>query len=354
MTFLNPVLISETNELMKTLFTLTTGKKILLVTGNSFRKSRHYQDVKGLNIVQEISNVKSHPELDDIVGAYEGIEHDKVQMILAIGGGSVLDSAKVLSLINVDDISACIKNGKIDQDISAVPMILVPSTAGTGSEVTKWATVWNSRVGEKYSIEGDKLYAEHAVYFPELTLGLPREFTINAALDSLSHALESIWNKNTNAVSQNYAIQAVGLIVEYLPLLSKNLERLDYRAKIMKASHYAGLAFSNTKTSIAHALSYFITMKSKTPHGVACSFSLPCIYEIAVGKGLIPSRLIEILGHDRKVLKDLISGMGISTSIKSYLKQSDLEAFLEIASKNERMQNSLVSLREVVNLWESM
>ena len=157
------------------------------------------------------------------------------------------------------------------------------TTAGTGSEVTSWATVWDSADGSKYSLANPKLYPEVAVLDPALTVRAPRGLTLATGLDALSHALESIWNVNGNPVSANFAVEAAREIIDTMPRLLERPDDMALRARQARASLLAGLAFSNTKTALAHNISYDITLKSGTIHGIACSFSLPVVMRWATG-----------------------------------------------------------------------
>ena len=116
-----------------------------------------------------------------------------------------------------------------------------------------------------------------SIFDSELTLSLPKKITIETSLDAMSHSFESIWNINSNPVSNIHARNSINIILKNLPLLVKDLENIKLREEIMKASMSAGLAFSNTKTAISHSISYPITLKYKVPHGIACSFTLPII-----------------------------------------------------------------------------
>ena len=120
------------------------------------------------------------------------------------------------------------------------------------------------RNGNKYSLAHPKLYPETAVLDPALTVGAPRELTLATGLDALSHALESIWNVNGNPVSASYAVEAAREIIDTLPRLMQRLDDVDLRARQAHASLLAGLAFSNTKTALAHNISYDITLRSGT------------------------------------------------------------------------------------------
>ena len=156
-----------------------------------------------------------------------GAARQPAEVIVALGGGSMIDAAKVLAASGGDfEIVRRHLVQKAPLDASAiVPIIAVPTTAGTGSEVTSWATVWDSANGSKYSLANPKLYPESAVLDPALTVGAPRGLTLATGLDALSHALESIWNVNGNPVSANYAVEAAREIIDTLPRLLEQPRR---------------------------------------------------------------------------------------------------------------------------------
>src|SRR6185503_9619090 len=126
----------------------------------------------------------------------------------------------------------------------SLPTVMIPTTAGTGSEVTRWATFWEQNVKKKHSLEGLSMYPTHAVLDPRLTLTLPPQFTATTGADALSHAMEAYWNKNANPVSDAYALEAVRRVAEALPPAVKEPGSLEARTRMLLASLLAGLAFS--------------------------------------------------------------------------------------------------------------
>ena len=226
--------------------------------------------------VVTIDNIDTNPDVVDLVESCRrfGAASTKPEVIVALGGGSMIDAAKVLAASGGD--FARVKRHLIEKaplDASKfLPIIAVPTTSGTGSEVTSWATVWDSAGNAKYSLANPRLYPEAAFVDPALTLAAPRGLTMTTGLDALSHSLESLWNVNANPVSANYAVEAAREIIDALPRLLERLNDLDLRARLARASLFAGLAFSNTKTALAHNISYGITLRHGTPHGIACSF----------------------------------------------------------------------------------
>ncbi len=329
------------------------GRKTLLITSQGFVKRGLVDKIKSLtnNIVNVVSEVKSHPEFKDLEITYNKIQNIEFELILAIGGGSVLDASKFFSVYNdkkeykfVEDLI----KGKIEKDnYKLIPIISIPTTAGTGSEITPWATIWDMDEKKKYSLHLPDLFSEIAIYDPSLTLSVPKDIAIQTGLDTLSHALESIWNKNANEITINYAIKSAKLIVDNLVLLSNDLDNLEYRDNIMKACMYAGLAFSNTQTAIAHAMSYYITAHKGVDHGIACSFTLPMLIDNVIGKyDFIDNALVEIFGELSSIkLREILKELNISIEFKDYdISDKELNKLKLSLQNNQRARNSLVRI----------
>lgn len=212
--------------------------------------------------------------------------------VIGVGGGSKMDAAKAL-------FAKILTGGEIPlEDLIKIPahigacksrrhrynLLLVPTTFGASSELTKWGTIWDWQANKKYSISNELLYADTALIHPELSLTAPRDITAYTALDALSHSIESIWSIHKNPVTAQHALKAIKICIKTLPLLLENLESLEYRIEIAKASIFAGLAFSQTRTAAAHALSYPLTLFHGIPHGYACSLTLGNIFKFNLSK----------------------------------------------------------------------
>ena len=270
-----------------------------------------------------------------------------VEAIVALGGGSVIDAAKVLAAASgdFDTVRRFLETGRGADTLGRTPIIAVPTTSGTGSEVTSWATVWDTEAKVKYSLARDTLYPETALVDPLLTLGLPRGITISTGLDALSHALESIWNVNANPVSTSLAEVAAREVLEALPLLARDLGNAELRQRLSRASLFAGLAFSNTRTALAHALSYHLTLHHGVPHGVACSFSLPMVMRAVAGcDAACDTALRRIFGADLTAgaarLKAFLQELGVSPNATDHgIAARDWAALVDGALAGERGRN---------------
>jgi alcohol dehydrogenase len=176
-------------------------------------------------------------------------------------------------------------------------------------------------------------------------MGAPRGLTLATGLDALSHALESIWNVSANPISAGFAVAAASEILDVLPKLVDNLTDANLRERQARAALIAGMAFSNTKTALAHNISYDITLRAGTPHGIACSFSLPTVMRWSLGHGAdCDANLRRIFGDDLSTgaerLGAFLERLGVSTEPASYgLSETDWRALVVKASQGERGRN---------------
>ncbi len=269
------------------------------------------------------------------------------EVIVALGGGSVIDAAKVVAAggNGFGAVKRYLEDGAGEDALTTIPIIAIPTTAGTGSEMTSWASVWNTDTGRKHSLSRESLYATDALIDPELMVGMPRALTVHTALDALSHSLESIWNVNGNPVSTNHAVNAATEILEWLPELVDNLGNLDLRVRIARAATFAGLAFSNTKTALAHSISYPITLHHGTPHGLACSFSLPMVMRSVIGASdACDIGLQRIFGSDllagAERLEEFLVNLGVSVDKADYgIDDGEWRELIDSAMTGERGRN---------------
>lgn len=324
----------------------TTGRTVTLVT---FPEARglgliaRLRAILGTALVQVIDRTEPDPDVASLADLYRAFwtEPAAGEVIVALGGGGVIDTAKTL-MVGTEDASfealvALLATGRPFEPHRVKPLIAVPTTAGTGSEVTPWATVWDRAAGRKYSLHLPQTWPRAAIVDPDLTTSLPAAPTLAAGLDALSHALESIWNVNANPVSDTHAVAAARTVLATLPELMQDLNSRELRARMSRAALQAGLAFSNTRTALAHSISYDMTLRHGLPHGIACSFTLPMVLGRALG--LDAGRdavLAHIFGEDLAAaparLARFLEDLGVSTRFASYGVSADDEARLIAAA----------------------
>lgn len=353
--FRNPVQIEFGVDSFAKLPELIGKRRYALVTYGEpiFGELAHRLEESAGAPVLTIRDVAPNPDyrlLAEQTGRFTEL-NSQPEVIVALGGGSVIDSAKVFAAASGDfkNVIRYLESQTGEEQLSSIPIIAAPTTAGTGSEVTCWATVWDEANGKKYSLARPNLYPTYAVIDPRLMLGKPRMLTISTGLDALSHALESLWNVNHNPVSANHAVSSARHILEVLPKLVNDLGNIELRSRMAMAALFAGLAFSNTKTAIAHSISYPITLRHGVPHGIACSFSLPMVLRSVQGVGgLCEDCLKQIFGADlvraADDLEDLMARLGVHCDPASYkVDDTEWQTLIEDALEGERGRNFLGS-----------
>lgn len=337
---------------------ITEHQKIALVT---FPEARglglidRIQDLLGDRLVYVIEDVQPNPDVAQLRGTYERFwqEAGECQAIIAVGGGSAIDTAKALIVGtesgHFDELLALLATGKPFEPARSKILIAAPTTAGTGSEVTPWATIWDSASHKKYSLHLECTWPKVAIVDPELMLTVPGGVTVSTGLDALSHALESVWNINANPVSDTFAVSAIADILECLPLLRRDLSNKELRSCMALAALKAGLAFSNTKTALAHSISYEMTLHYGLPHGIACSFTLPLVLGLAWGHDAARDRTLQrIFGNDldkaQGQLREFLHSLDVKTEFSDYgVTASQAEQMINFAMQGARGKNFIGS-----------
>lgn len=180
---------------------------------------------------------------------------------------------------------------------------------------------------------------------------LPASATLASGLDALSHALESIWNRHRNPVSTTLAVGAARRTLATLPALMQDLGSLPLRSRMAEAALMAGLAFSNTRTALAHSLSYDITLRHGVAHGIACSFSLPLVLEMALGADdQADAALLSIFDAATgelavQRLRNFLEGLGVATDPAHYgVPGDEWQQLLQSAASGPRGRNFIRTL----------
>ncbi len=302
--------------------------------------------------LQKVVFTASNPTVEQLFEIYQKTRQFAPDAVVAIGGGSIMDVGKSLcclygkEIASEDALRELIQSKEYGRP--AARWIGVPTTAGTGSEVTCWATIWDPSKDAKRSIESHENYAYAALVDPQLAEGMPLKLAVSSALDAVAHAVESYWANATNCVSRALALQAVGVIMEHLEdLLSHKAGAHDAMAQ---GSMLAGLAFSNTKTTACHSISYPLTMHYNIPHGAAVSMLLAPVLEMNAPcvEGL--PKLLKALGvTDAKMLKERITGFLVRSGQPATLhewgvKQEELPHLAGLGMTKGRADNNPVEL----------
>lgn len=342
-THVNPVKIHAGPGSLDALPTHAGDGTLLLVTTQGFTRRGLTARVLGLVGAERVTvydQITPNPEVDDLEAITVQLRGQEISGIIALGGGSVLDAAKVLAVTiptgQDKPLTCTLREGRPQQWQKKLHLVAIPTTSGTGAEVTPFATVWDRTTHQKHSVTGDLIYPNLALLDPELTLTLPYEETLYTGLDAISHALESLWNKNRTPISEAWAFQALYLANDALPRVLEYPEDTDAREKMQQASVLAGLAISQTRTAIAHSISYPLTSQFSVPHGLACSFTLPDICRDYLQKQnilIIESQIIQ-------TTTNLLISLDLREKLGHYLSNEDLHRLSEsIKPKEDRASN---------------
>ncbi len=351
---------------LKQIICLYKPKSVFLVTGKgsySFSGAKDIVDSlnKETSFVQ-FNDFRENPLLSDAQRGIELYNKSGCDFIVAVGGGSVIDMAKIISCMTANnDIESIVKGvGKVS--CRGPKLVVAPTTSGTGSEATHFAVLYIGK--SKYSLASEYLLPDYVILDPQLTFSTPKYITATTGLDAFSQALESYWSINSNEESLNYASEAMALAVENLPN-AVNINAEDARRAMMKASFLAGKAINITKTTAPHAMSYTFTSYHDLPHGHAVALTLPFFLKynysltseecndsrgVAFVKGQI-DKLITLLGAkdiDDAVakLKLFIESLGVEIDYKKLgLTDSDLQRAVNNVNL-QRLKNNPRRLNE--------
>ncbi len=234
--------------------------------------------------------VVSDPTIGVVDAAGELALREQVDVIIGIGGGSSMDAAKATSILmsNPGPIKKYVLAHPINVD-TKVPVVSVPTTAGTGSEATRVAIITQTETNGKWSVF---VNTDLAVVDPELTCTLPKDETAFTGLDALSHAAECVTSNVTNPHNQLFACAAIRKIVDNLYTAWSEPDNVAARTEMAMAADWAGIAFAETMCHVGHALADGMSIQFHTPHGYNCAQALPVTLEYAAPA--VPAEILKV------------------------------------------------------------
>ena len=306
--------------------------RVLLITGkNSYSDSSahsllepHLSDFS----VSRFQEFAHNPKIEDVERGIQVFKDRDCQAIVAVGGGSVLDMAKLIKAFQ--DYGGNISEGVRTNNVGdcSTPLVALPTTAGTGSEATQFAVVYIDQ--KKYSVSNEELLPNIAILIPEFTYSASPYLTAVTGMDAFSQAIESYWSVNSTEESKEYSKEALRSLWRHLPGAVRENDASDRRA-VMQAAHLAGKAINIAKTTAAHAISYSFTSYHDIPHGHAVALTIPffCGYNSQVSdidcneergsdyvRGIM-SEIECILGEDdlEKATNSFIISLGLNQTI---------------------------------------
>jgi alcohol dehydrogenase class IV len=354
------------------------AKKIFLVYGKkSFRLSGAEEKIAPIieNVSYSVFNPTPNPEIEEIKRGISIFKKFNPDIVIAVGGGSVIDSAKAINaLSSQSDDPILYVVGEKKLVYGGKPLVAIPTTAGTGSEVTKFATIYINK--KKHSLESEKIIPDVALVDPTLTYSLTPYLTASNGLDALCQGIEAYWSVNSTEKSRTYAKKALELAFSNIAKAVKTPSE-EVRVAMAKASHFSGKAITISKTTACHAVSYPLTSYFAIAHGHAVALTMPAFLEFNSmvtedvcndkrGVVFVKERMAEILsiigaadGKEGKrkfygLLKDILE----DTRLRDFcIGEKDIEFILEESFTPSRMNNnprsvSKEGLRQILeDIW---
>ena len=316
--------------------------------------------------VTSLSGFHKIPTLDDLQGVLDTLRENKCDFIIAVGGGTTVDLAKAGSLLsNESDVVEDFIKGKKAPQGHNIKRLFIPTTAGTGAEITPFAVIYSDKV--KYSLAHPSMPPENVILDPELTDSLPATLTAEGGCDALAQSIEAYWSVNSTKLSRQHSLQALSLILEHIEI-AVNAPTEKSRAAMLKAAHLSGKAISIAKTTAAHALSYPLSAFHDIPHGHAVMLTLPYFFPINANvnelniQEKVNLKVEEILKRMKQLyailnvddaesamnyLLDLIGRIGLSHRLRDLnVEEKDIPNIVKHGFNPDRVLNNPVKINE--------
>jgi alcohol dehydrogenase len=333
-TYSQPVEIIFGSNKIDSIYEILHSKNLkngLLVSTPSLVKNNVAQKIinasKGL-IIDIFSNIIPNPTTDLTDECATVIKQKNIEFVVALGGGSCLDLAKAACSICKHEFSiAKVLSKELELDSNHIPLIAIPTTSGTGSEVSSTSVLTDTKTHVKGPIPHNNFFPMLAIIDPVLTLSVPKQVTAATGFDVLTHAIEGFWSIHHQPICDALALHAARLIFDYLLISYNDGSNLEAREKLSEASVIAGLSFTLPKTAAAHACSYPLTSEYGLPHGEACAFTLDSF--VRINTNAENGRLITFaknLGFkDTHEMADKILEMKKAMKLKVTLADADIK-----------------------------
>ncbi|MYL39188.1 iron-containing alcohol dehydrogenase [Halobacillus litoralis] len=297
--------------------------------------------------VVDFDQVSPNPRDTECLMGAEVFQKEEASAVLAIGGGSPIDTAKAVALLG--------PNGGRPEDYvegrraytNAAPILCIPTTAGTGSEVTRSSVITLADSHRKITLKHAMLRPITAVLDPELTLTVPKDVTAATGVDALVHAIEGYSCKVTNPVSQAMGARAMEVIVEHLPQVFEHGADLQARAKMQEGSLLAGLCFGSADVAAVHCLAEALGSLYDTPHGVANAIFLPHVMEFNAQENVpLHAEMARLMKMAEDNDPDEEAVEKFVRKIDAFTKQLDIPLLSEIPSVQEEDFERMAELAE--------
>lgn len=302
--------------------------------------------------IRLVTDVPPEPEKNQVLTIFNRLSDFEPDSVIAVGGGSVMDTAKLIAIMvkNKSYRSNILDGSLITED--GITTIMIPTSAGTGSEATPNSIVVVPEEALKVGIVTDKFMPDYVILDPQMTKSLPPHITAATGLDAFCHCIECFMSKKANPISDVYALKGIELISKYIRRAYKDGNDMVARESMLLAAFYGGMSIASSSTVAIHALSYPLGGKYRIAHGISNAMLLPYIMEfnmdaiydrlllVAERMGISTTGLSkEVVG--RKVIDEihnLVEELNIDTDLTRYgVKKEDINILIDGAAKVTRL-----------------
>ena len=295
-------------KMLGALITELGGRRVFLVADPGLQQAGIIEQIASLLDKAKIPHtlydkVTPEPGLELADQAVKLAKTNKADCVVGLGGGSALDIAKAVSILltNGGKAEDYLGLGKIK--LQGVPKIMIPTTAGTGAEVTFTAVFINEKTNSKGGMNGDPLYPDAAILDPALTLSLPPHVTAATGIDAFTHALEAFVSTQAHVISDMYALEAISLICNNLGTAYANGSNLEARSAMLMGSLLGGKALATAGVGLVHAMAYPLGGMFNTAHGLANAVLLPYVVEYnIIGSPEKFATVAQVMGYETEGL----------------------------------------------------
>ena len=259
------------------------AKRVFIVTGPHVSKSAEFAALRAIaaengRAVEVFSDTSADPSIALVEAMAEKARAFRTDAVVGIGGGSPLDASKIVAVLTEHRIPAASLVGTNLVPHRSIPLLLIPTTAGTASEVTIYSILTDTVAQMKAAVCSAEIIPDHAFLIPEMTYSMPASVTAATGIDALCHATEAYTSKRKNPYSDVCALKAVRLISENLRTAQKEPKNAAARENMLMGSLFAGLAFNNSSTTAVHAFAYPLGGMHHIPHGLANSLMFSAVF----------------------------------------------------------------------------
>ena len=317
------------------------GKKILLVTGRRFALEsglveRIMKILAGAGLTcSHFFDVDPEPTVENVEAGAAFCRKEGCDAVLAVGGGSAMDAAKGMAVLAVNDGSLRDYFGEVSFRHEPLPVVAVPTTCGTGSEITRYAVIVERRERTKKTVSNELLIPKLAVMDADLLDTLPERLVAATGMDAFSHALEGFLANKANDMTRFFSLESMRILHAFLPRVGDVSDRKETRERIFFASLVAGFVINHTGTILIHGMGYSLTIKHAVHHGTANGLLLPYVVSYLKEHGYgaeIGMMEKAVLGEEPENLFSLVERAGLPTRLSALgIREEELDELTDLA-----------------------